>query len=221
MPSPTLVLVDLDGPLTRLFPGDGWLAVSAQVRELATERGGPALAAALGEEPDHVQCLRIIGDQAPDLLLDLAGLCTRLELEAAESARPAAGAVDFLERVLAVAQVAVVTNNDPRVAAAVLDRARPGLSGRLMGVYGRSADRVDDLKPRPDLLLRALDDAGVDAGDAVFLGDSVSDVEAGRAAGARVVGVAEDADRREALLAAGAVAAVATVADLSPEVVPT
>lgn len=208
MPSPTLVLVDLDGPLTRLFPGDGWLAVSAQVRELATERGGPALAAALGEEPDHVQCLRIIGAHAPELLPELSALCTRLELEAARAAPPATHAVAFLEQALdRGVLVAVVTNNAPGVVPLVLEPARTGLS-LLLDVYGRSEDRVDDLKPAPDLLLTALADAGTDARDALFLGDSVTDVEAGRAAGVRVLGVAEEEARRTELLAAGAVAAV-------------
>lgn len=207
--SAELLLVDLDGPLTRLFPGDSWLAVSARLRRLAAERGGPALAQALGEEPDHVQCLRIIGAHAPELLPELSALCTRLELEAARAAPPATHAVAFLEQALdRGVLVAVVTNNAPGVVPLVLEPARAGLSALLLDVYGRSEDRVDDLKPAPDLLLTALADAGTDPRDALFLGDSVTDVEAGRAAGVRVLGVAEEEARRTELLAAGAVAAV-------------
>ncbi|WP_149814664.1 HAD hydrolase-like protein [Serinicoccus marinus] len=42
----------------------------------------------------------------------------------------------------------------------------------------------------------------------MFLGDSVTDVQAGRAAGVAVVGVAEEEGRRHELLAAGAAGAV-------------
>ena len=211
----TLVLVDFDGPLARLLPGDSWREVSAQVRRLAVRRGGHRVAEALGDEPDHVQCLRIVGQVAPELLPDLEAQCTDLELAAARSVHPAPHAVAFLEQTLdRGAAVAVVTNNDPGVVPLVLDRARPGMTARLLGSYGRSPGRVDDLKPRPNLVLRALADAEAVPSQAVLLGDSVTDVEAGRAAGVRVVGVAEDRERRTQLLTAGALAAVADVGAL-------
>ena len=40
-------------------------------------------------------------------------------------------------------------------------------------------------KPRPGMLLRARDELGIDLSDAVFIGDSMTDVRAGLAAGAR------------------------------------
>ena len=49
---------------------------------------------------------------------------------------------------------------------------------------------------------------------AVFLGDSVTDVLAGDAAGVQAVGVAQDATRRDDLLAAGARAVVADLDEL-------
>lgn len=210
-----LVLFDFDGPLARLFPGGGWLEVSAQVRQAAIGLGGTRLAEELGEEPDHVQCLRIVGRSAPELLAELAALCSRLELESAAEVDPWPAALPLLQQLLTRgARVAVVTNNDPAVVPLVLDRAAAGLTARLSGVYGRSPDRVDDLKPAPDLLLRALTEAAVKPVDAVFLGDSVTDVEAGRAAGVPVIGVAETAERRSQLRAAGAVAAVAGIGEL-------
>ena len=42
-------------------------------------------------------------------------------------------------------------------------------------------------KPRPGMLLRARDELGVDMNDAVFIGDSISDVRAAIAAGARAI----------------------------------
>ena len=42
-------------------------------------------------------------------------------------------------------------------------------------------------KPRPGMLLRARDELGVDLNDAFFIGDSITDVQAGLAAGVRSI----------------------------------
>ena len=42
-------------------------------------------------------------------------------------------------------------------------------------------------KPRPGLLLRARDERGIDLQDALFIGDSITDIRAGQAAGMRSV----------------------------------
>lgn len=213
--SADLVLVDFDGPLARLLPGERWLELSAQVRARAGELGGPELEQALEDQHDHVQCLRAAAGIDPEVGLPLADLVTRAELAAACEVAPGPDAVAFLEQCLERSAVAVVTNNDPRVVRLVLDRARPGLTDRLAAVLGRVDDRLEDLKPSPAMLFQALRATATQAGAAVFLGDSVTDVEAGRAAGMRVVGVAEEHERRKELLAAGAVAVVPSVTHLS------
>lgn len=208
-----VLLLDFDGPLARIFPGTTWLEVSADLRRYAVERAGAHLAPVLGDEPDHVQVLRMIGEHAPEIAVDAAELVTRLELDAARTAPLQPGALEFLDEALArSARVFVVTNNDPGVVPAVLDRHVPGLTARLDGVHGRTAGRTDDLKPAPDLLLRAL--AQAPGLPAVFLGDSVTDVLAGDAAGVQAVGVAQDVTRRDDLLAAGARAVVADLDEL-------
>lgn len=210
-----LLLVDFDGPLARLFPGGGWLEVSARVREEAGRLGGPELLGAVADEPDHVQVLRTVAGRAPEHVAPLTDLATRLEVQSARTVGPATHAIAFLEDALARgAAVAVVTNNAPEVVRMVLDRARPGLTDRLAAVLGRRPERLADLKPSPAMLLTALVLTGVRPGAAVFLGDSVTDVQAGSAAGVPVVGVAEEVSRRHELVAAGAVAAVPDVGHL-------
>ena len=63
------------------------------------------------------------------------------------------------------------------------------------------ADDVERAKPDPEPVLRALDALGVDAARAVFIGDAVHDIEAGRAAGVTTIAVGWGAGEREALLA--------------------
>jgi HAD superfamily hydrolase (TIGR01509 family) len=66
------------------------------------------------------------------------------------------------------------------------------------------ADQVDAGKPAPDPVEEALRRAGVPAADAVFVGDSVWDMEAASKAGVRAVAVLSGGIPRTALEAAGA-----------------
>jgi HAD superfamily hydrolase (TIGR01509 family) len=64
---------------------------------------------------------------------------------------------------------------------------------------------VTSSKPAPDLVEAALRKAGIEAGDAVFVGDTVWDVRACRKAGVPCVGVLSGGFSRDELTAAGAV----------------
>ncbi|ORV04564.1 hypothetical protein AWC04_08170 [Mycolicibacterium fallax] len=64
------------------------------------------------------------------------------------------------------------------------------------------------LKPDPYLVRTAVEQLDVDAGRCVFVGDSATDVEAGRAVGVRVIGLAKTPQRGQELLDAGAVALI-------------
>ena len=59
-------------------------------------------------------------------------------------------------------------------------------------------------KPHPDVLRRALDDLGVEPEEAVFVGDTVYDVDCGRGAGVPVIGVSWGVHTVESLVEAGA-----------------
>ena len=77
--------------------------------------------------------------------------------------------------------------------------------GKIKGVV--SSGDVENSKPAPDLFEEALNRAGVQADEAVAVGDSIWDVEAAKAAGIRTVGVLSGgAYDEEALKVAGAVA---------------
>jgi HAD superfamily hydrolase (TIGR01509 family) len=66
------------------------------------------------------------------------------------------------------------------------------------------AGDVETSKPAPDLVEAALDKAGVPAGQAVFIGDTVWDVQACRKAGVPCIGVLSGGVSRDELTSAGA-----------------
>jgi pyrophosphatase PpaX len=67
-----------------------------------------------------------------------------------------------------------------------------------------SADEVSCPKPHPEPVFAALERLGVDAGDAVFIGDSPHDIAAGRQAGVTTAGVLWGPFAREELTRASA-----------------
>ncbi|MFF3290993.1 HAD family hydrolase [Streptomyces sp. NPDC003023] len=77
-----------------------------------------------------------------------------------------------------------------------------------------SADDVEEGKPAPDPVEQALDLAGVPAGRAVFVGDTVWDMQAASRAGVRCVALLCGGIPRTALEAAGAAAVYDHPADL-------
>jgi len=63
-----------------------------------------------------------------------------------------------------------------------------------------TADDVVHHKPHPDPILKALESLGLRSDEALYIGDSMFDVEAAQAAGVEVVGVSWGARSREDLL---------------------
>jgi HAD superfamily hydrolase (TIGR01509 family) len=77
-----------------------------------------------------------------------------------------------------------------------------------------SSAHVEQGKPAPDLVQVALERAGVPAGEAVFVGDTVWDVQAARKAGVPCIGLLSGGISARELLEAGAVEVYDDPADL-------
>lgn len=99
----------------------------------------------------------------------------------------------------------IATGKSRRGLAALLDGH--GLTRRFV-----TTQVADDhpSKPHPSMIFTALMEAGVDAADAVMIGDTSYDMDMARAAGVRGIGVTWGYHRPEALAAASAVVTDAT-----------
>lgn len=207
-----MVVLDFDGPVTRLLPGEEYLRVTEGALELALSRGVRPDDELTGER-DHVQLLRALTQRDTAVARAVERWCTEQEVAAASRARPVPAAATFVTEFLARgAAVAVVTNNAPAAVSAVFAHGGPVLA--QLPVYGREPGALDRLKPAPDMLTDATRDAGWEPADAVMIGDSASDVVAAAAAGMSCIGLSPVAARRTELLAAGAAAVVPDLATL-------
>ena len=92
--------------------------------------------------------------------------------------------------------------------------AAHGLGDGVGAVVGRTTADPALLKPSPHLVRLAIDAMGADPADCTMIGDSVSDIESARAAGARSIGYANRPGKDRRLAEAGADGIITTLADL-------
>ena len=107
-------------------------------------------------------------------------------------------------------RVVLASSADPRQ----LEVLREALDAEEAIDAATSAGDVDSSKPAPDLVHAALDQAGISPAQAVFVGDSVWDVQACQKAGVPCIGVLSGGTSREELLGAGAAAVYGDPAEL-------
>ncbi|MEM4021524.1 MAG: HAD family hydrolase [Nitrososphaerota archaeon] len=123
------------------------------------------------------------------------------ELEAAELARLRSGASRVLESLRRAGyKIGLASNNSGRCVEIVLDRL--GLRGFFDAIVSR--DDTMRLKPHEEIVVKAIERLNAPPRRSVYVGDSASDMIAGRRAGAHVVAVAGGADSRDRLLRSGA-----------------
>lgn len=124
---------------------------------------------------------------------------------------PLEGAVDLLRAVAARGRrIVLATSADSKELAAM----RAALDADDVIADATSADDVPASKPAPDIVEQALRKAGVPAERAVFVGDTVWDVEAAAKAGVPCVALLSGGIPRADLEAAGAVAVYDDPAEL-------
>jgi HAD superfamily hydrolase (TIGR01509 family) len=193
------VLFDIDGTLvdSNYLHVTAWLrafdAVGLPVNAWRVHRGigmdGTTLVRTLAEDASQ-QVLDDLKDRHSKFYQDYTGLLT-----------PLPGARDLVRRVADLGlQVVFATSapeNELEILREILD------VDDVVSAVTSSKD-VDTAKPKPDIVAVALERAGVDAGQAVFVGDAVWDCEAARRADVPSLGVLSGGVSRGELLDAGA-----------------
>jgi len=119
------------------------------------------------------------------------------------------GAVDVLES-LGDKKMALVTNKPERVTRVILDRL--GLTKYFPVILG--GDTLSDKKPHPAPLFEALKQLSGTPAEAVMIGDSAVDIEAGRRAGVKTVGILSNIGDQVGLKASNPDVLVESISDI-------
>ncbi len=109
-----------------------------------------------------------------------------IESKAAEQAELMPGAREALDELILMKKKMVVVTNNGRLGT---DRTleRLNLLGVFDGVFTR--DDVDELKPDPGIVFKALNLTGAKADEAILVGDAIIDIKAAKAASVRCVAI--------------------------------
>jgi HAD superfamily hydrolase (TIGR01509 family) len=216
------LLIDFDGPICSVFAGHPAVTVAQQLHEIIRERLDgelPPSVAALSSDP-----LQILGQvdalDDEELTRAVADACRDAESAAVARARPTAGAEDLLRAAYHSGRRVVIVSNNASQAVETylrdhdLTRYIDGVAARFDGMPPRL------LKPHPFLIERGLTTVHAQPADALFIGDSVTDVEAGQAAGTPTIGYANKPGKHQRLTDAGAEAVIETMQPLAKSLHP-
>lgn len=194
------VLLDFDGPICPVFAGYVAHEVATAVSRVAAARGVTLTPA---DPHDPISVFRATAGLNEEIIGAVQDALVYEEREALSRTSPIPGVWDVIAQLDKEGHViAVVTNNGAEPVTDFL--VKHGLADFVDAIIGRDPTRPEQLKPSPVLVERALADLDVEAPGAVFVGDSISDVEAGRAAGVPVIGFANKPGKYERLRLAGA-----------------
>lgn len=190
-----LVLLDFDGPLCDVFAGFPARDVARYLETIAGETFGT---------DDPLEVLRGTAVRRSDSLRRVEDELIAAEVQAVSSSSATGEGVEFLRGCLSrQLPVGIVSNNSADAVRAFL--AAEGLSDVVAPIVGRAYRHPELMKPNPWPLHTALTVAGVSAQSAVFIGDTLTDVEVAHVVAMPCVAYANKPGKREQFEGTGAV----------------
>ncbi|MGA4683568.1 HAD family hydrolase [Micromonospora sp. AB353] len=208
------LLLDFDGPVCSIFANYPAPRVAREILDLLVSQGF-ALTKDLAGESDPLEVLRHTGSSTDYELTRLVeDALIEAEVNAASTAEPTA----YGREVIVAARqlhlpIAVVSNNSPQAVDAYLREHR--LSQHVVKTVGRAYADPLRMKPNPAPIVDAAASLGVVPALCVLVGDSLSDIEGAKAAGARVIGYANKPAKVAAFQEAGADAVVTSMRQIA------
>lgn len=206
------VLFDFDGPICSVFDGYPAPQITRELLELAHQLRGELAPTLKQASSPHELLLAAAGDSV--LAQQLEAALQTAELTAIETARPTPGAAESIAACVASGRIAaIVSNNYAEAVTIYLTRA--GLSDSVTFIQGRNPADPTLMKPDPHLIEQTIKTLAIQPSACVFIGDQVTDIKAGQAAGIRTVGYANKPGKAEALKDIGADIVLTTMFELA------
>ncbi|GAA4544360.1 HAD-IIIA family hydrolase [Pseudonocardia xishanensis] len=191
------ILLDFDGPVCAVFPGNRGRESGDAMRRLLGKRWAQ-LPQEVHDADDAFVVLRHFDRHERELAEKAEQAFAAEERKTVLRAAPTSGALDAIKALRGSGHtITIVSNNSESAIRGFVELH--GLDGEIDGVVGRTRPRTEDLKPEPYLLRRALDERDAAPTEAVLIGDSVTDIQAARAAGTAAIAYANKPGKDRAL----------------------
>lgn len=208
------LLLDFDGPVCSVFAGIPASTVADQLRGVLADGGHTDLPDAVATSDDPFDIFRYAALLGDDDAHYVEAAFTAHEVEAIASAIPTNGAHELIHAWHQSGRpLAIVSNNSAQAINAYLDLY--GLRTSIDLVSARIGSNVTLLKPRPHLLDQAVTVLDATPGECLFIGDSLTDIEAARAARVSFVAYANKPHKATQFAQAGADVIIGTLTDMS------
>jgi phosphoglycolate phosphatase len=207
------LLIDFDGPVCDLYAGLTGATVAAHLRKIITGHGITKIPPDIASSHDPIAVFDYAASISPEIGALIEIEMTDRETAATATARP----VPFVHDVIISARntgraVAIVSNNSDAAVCAYL--AQHGLMDRIDYISARTTANPALLKPSPHLLTQAITALNAHPAGCAIIGDSVTAIQAARAAGIASIGYADKPGKHAAFTDEGATAIVENLADL-------
>lgn len=215
----TAVFLDFDGPVTHLFIDGRNQAIADSMRAVLRDHGEPASDVAATTHDPLIVLRWAYANCTADTFRAVEQACIDGEVKAAGVSEPTPGSTIFIRACHAAGRpLVIVSNNAPEAIQAFLERFR--LLDQVDAIVGRERGNPELMKPNRYLIDQALKFTQQVPTQVAFIGDSITDVEAGDLTGLRTIGFAKNPRRGNELSAAGVEAITETVAGLADDLLP-
>jgi HAD superfamily hydrolase (TIGR01549 family) len=198
-----VLLIDFDGPICSVFSEMPALIVAEQLRDILESNSLTLLPIEVQRTDDPFEVYKYAGRLGEEEARFIESALRAHEVEAIETASPTPGAHKLISTWASQGKkVSIVSNNSTEAVESYILKHR--LEAHVALVSSRSSFNPDELKPNPTLVLSAVEKLGAIKSSCTFIGDSPSDMLAGRAAGVRTIGYANKSGKDLILAQAGA-----------------
>ncbi|MEU4220530.1 HAD-IA family hydrolase [Actinoplanes sp. NPDC026623] len=206
------LLLDFDGPVCSVFAGEPAPRVAKELVTLLDFRRMAIPPEIRGEE-DPLAVLRWTAETCPvEVVGAIEDAMCAAELRAVRTAAPTPSSREVIVGANSRGiPLAVVSNNSEPAIRAYL--AAHGLTGHIGPIVGRPHAEPARMKPNPWAVVTAVDALRADPRSCTLVGDSLTDIEAARAAGVNIIGYANRPWKTGAF--AGADAVVTSMGDIA------
>ena len=217
-PPPRLVALDLDGTLVDTVPDIAWCIDRTMPRFGVPPRGEALVRRWVGNGVERLVERALTGGTdgpaEPALLREACGVFLDLYARhGRDRSRVYPGVREGVAALRAHGAALACITNKPRTPAVDLLAHLELLDAFVLVIGGDSLARR---KPDPLPLLHACSELGTGAGDSVFVGDSINDVQAARAAGMRVACVSYGYNHGRDISEAAPDAVIGSLEELAP-----
>jgi HAD superfamily hydrolase (TIGR01549 family) len=207
------LLLDFDGPVCSVFAGIPAHMVASQLRAVLAEGGNSNLPSDVEKSEDPFETLFYAATLGRNEAHVVEAALRAHEVEAIMTATPTRGAHELIRTWPSTDRsLAIVSNNSIEAIEIYLELH--GLSPFVDAISARADANPLFLKPQPFLVTEACTFLQVSPVKCTLVGDSVTDVQAGRAAGVKVVGYANKPGKEDLFKEVGVDATILQMSEL-------